>query len=222
MIGAIMINAYLNNYNRLSWPLSMANYLDQIKEIEVIFIDNNSTYPPLLEWYEKQNKFEVIRLTENKGHLALWNSYIYDRVDGHYILSDPDLDLSNIPLDFLDILKEGFDKYPEACKCGFSLEVNDLPNTEYGIYVHDHEDHFWNNKDLELDRYFIKSCIDTTFALYHKNRNNNNSGIRTNRPYVARHLPWYYEKGNLTEEDIYYINTATSECSAKAQMQKFL
>ena len=215
------IKTYIINFNRLEWPLAMAEYLIQVPEIEVVFIDNNSTYIPLLEWYEKQNRFEVIRLNQNYGHKVFWEQNIIEQASDYYIVTDPDLDLSKIPLDFMEVLKEGFDKFPYRCKCGFSLEIDDfIEKTNYQQYITNIESSYWN---MNFDgKFFYNSAIDTTFALYHKSRGNNLTGVRTGRPYVARHLPWYYTKDNLTEEDIYYINSATESCSAKPQMEQFL
>ena len=53
-------------YNRLTYPKNMSEFLSD-HGIEVILIDNNSTYPPLLEWYDKC-PYKVHRLKENMGH----------------------------------------------------------------------------------------------------------------------------------------------------------
>mgnify|MGYP000953369861 CR=1 FL=1 len=216
------IKTYIINYNRLIWPLNMANYLAQLSDLEVIFIDNASTYEPLLEWYNRQTTFEVIKMTQNYGHNVFWSQNLINQVSDYYIVTDPDLDLSDIPLNFLDILKEGLSKYPSRCKCGFGLEIYDFPKdkTPYQDYIVNIEKNYWSGDFDGL--YYYNSAIDTTFALYHKSRYNNLTAVRTSRPYVARHLPWYFTKDNLTDEDINYIKTAAGSCSAKRQMELFL
>ncbi|MCK9439434.1 MAG: hypothetical protein WC188_04465 [Candidatus Caldatribacteriota bacterium] len=218
------IKTFIINFNRLKWPVLMAEYLFQISELEVIFIDNNSNYPPLLEWYNKQNEFEIIKMDNNFGHNVVWLTDILKKyVQDYYIVTDPDLYLNNIPLDFLDVLKEGFDKYPESCKCGFSLDISDFkePYTEYQKIILNREKNFWLSDKYD-GKFYYKMAIDTTFALYNKSRYNNLSAVRTDKPYTAKHLPWYYSEDNLTEEDIYYIETSNSSCSTKKQMELFL
>ena len=37
--------------------------------------------------------------------------------------------------------------------------------------------------------------------------------LRTGLPYVARHVPWYQDPANLTEDDIYYRDHADATIS---------
>jgi hypothetical protein len=48
----------------------MVEYFQSIY-VEPIIVDNASTYPPLLSWYET-NPCKVIRLSINCGHRAPW------------------------------------------------------------------------------------------------------------------------------------------------------
>ena len=78
---------------------------------DIIIVDNNSTYEPLLEWYAT-NPCEVIRLNENMNQSAPWLIGIpFDRKYEYYVVTDPDLDLSNVPKDCLNVLKEKLEKY---------------------------------------------------------------------------------------------------------------
>ena len=120
--------AFIINYNRLTLPRNIANYLMECDGIIPIIIDNNSDYPPLLEYYEK-TPHKVIRLDKNWGGCVVYKCGILDDMnlnDKRFIVSDPDLDLSGIPKDFLHILHMGLDRHSFACKSGFSLEINDL------------------------------------------------------------------------------------------------
>jgi hypothetical protein len=177
-----------------------------------VFVDNHSDYAPLLEYYYKC-PYTVFRLKENYGHTVLWNggNSILDNVVGmhsRYIVSDPDLDLEGIPTDFLAVLNAGLDKYPPIDKCGFSLEINDLPDTEEGNYIRTQvEPRYWRKK---YDDMYYNSPIDTTFALYREGvRHYSHIAVRTERPYTARHLPWYYSAiSKLSEDEQYYYRTA--------------
>lgn len=218
----MQIRTYIINYNRLAWPLKMADYLSKIPGLEIIFVDNSSTYPPLLDWYSRQREYEVIRMNKNYGQNVLWEQNIVTQTASpeYFIATDPDLDLSNIPTDFVSILKDGLKKNKDVCKAGFSLELLDLPDTSYTRYIYRHEINYWNPS--LFDGTFYHQRLDTTFAMYDSSRTYSLKGLRTARPYVAKHLPWYYTKENVTDEDIYYINTCSDACSAKTQIKRLL
>ena len=192
------------NFNRLTLPTTLANWVAE-RGCEPVFIDNNSTYQPLIEYYDKC-PFQVMRMNENYGHNVVWEHDLVNRlgIEGQYIVTDPDLDLSNIPDDFLAVLEEGLKRYPQFDKCGFSLEINDLPNQ----VTIDWESQYWR---YPLDPMYFSASIDTTFALYKVNKISL-SGIRTNRPYTAKHIPWYYDLyEKLPEDELYYYHTQNDE-----------
>jgi hypothetical protein len=202
------------NYNRLTLTKNMVDWAIS-NSLEPIILDNCSNYPPLLKYYD-ENPCKVVRLKRNHGHKVLWNNPILFKVlgiTGQYIVSDPDLDLVSIPPDFLQVLQKGLKKYPKAVKCGFSLEVNDLPETRLGKEVKQWESQFW---EKPLDDVYFDAGIDTTFALYRGTYFSINNSIRTNRPYTAKHIPWYYENtSSLSEDEQYYFKTASSSFSWK-------
>jgi hypothetical protein len=192
------------NFNRLALPSKLADWCAN-HGLEPIFIDNNSDYPPLLEYYGRC-PYTVVRMGRNYSYLVVWNQNILDRlgITGRYIVTDPDLDLSGVPDDFLSVLEEGLNRYPQFDKCGFSLEINDLPPVSPLIW----EMQFWQKP---LDSMYFDAAIDTTFALY-KVRHATWSGIRTNRPYTAHHVPWYYKNAeDLPEDEQYYYKTQLAE-----------
>jgi hypothetical protein len=122
----------------------MASFLSD-HNIEVILIDNKSSYQPLLDWYEVC-PFKVYRLNENLGHLSFWLSGISETYkDRFYFLTDHDLDLSQIPDDFVDVLFKGLENPKKPLKSGFSLKIDDLPDNTYANQVRDWEYKFWNS-----------------------------------------------------------------------------
>jgi hypothetical protein len=174
-----------------------------MRGVEPVFIDNNSDYPPLLEYYERSS-FQVVRMDKNYGYKVVWEQDVLKRlgITGNYIVTDPDLDLSGIPDDFLSVLEEGLRRYPQFDKCGFSLEINDLPHTEFNPISY--EKQFWQHP---LDNMYFKAAIDTTFALY-KSPFHSFNALRTNRPYTCRHRPWYYfDFEDMPEDEQYYFKT---------------
>jgi hypothetical protein len=210
------------NFNRLTLPKTMAEWVAS-KGCEPVFIDNNSDYQPLLKYYESC-LFKVVRLKANYGHTVLWNpelTLLKDLVGSdRYIVTDPDLDLSGVPGDFPDMMHLGLDKYKNYDKCGLSLEINDLPDTREGRLVRNKfEKKYWTQP---LDDNYFHADTDTTFAMYREGiRQYSHSGIRINRPYTARHIPWYYDRlRDLPEDEQYYFQNATRSSSGKKRLRK--
>jgi hypothetical protein len=63
---------------------------------------------------------------------------------------------------------------------------------------------------------YFDALTDTTFALYrYPIKEFGYSAVRTNRPYTARHLPWYFRDDSiLPDDEIYYNKTASREVSS--------
>ena len=205
------MKALIIAYNRLVLPKNMADWL-ALRGVEPIFVDNHSDYPPLLEYYE-HTPYQVLRMADNYGHLVVWTHGVLDtlKIEDNYIVTDPDLDLTGVPDDFLQVLEEGLRRYPQYDKCGLSLEIKDLPNQ---VTV-DWETQFWCRP---LDPQYFHADIDTTFALY-KVRFNSLNAIRTNRPYTCRHIPWYYDLvDKLPDDELYYYRTQLPEIRAHSNI----
>lgn len=198
-----MTPIYITSYNRLTYLRQMVDYLLQVPDVDITVIDNVSTYPPLLEWYTTC-PVKVIRLQRSVGPRAAFSGCVAIPLESRFIQTDPDLDLTGIPKDFLQLLHRGLDENPDICKVGFSLELEDLPRD--GIVAgaaREVEAGYWTNRRGD----FYDAMIDTTFALYRSGRPCvYGPGLRTDRPYTARHLPWYNTLENITEEDSYYID----------------
>ncbi len=205
--------AFIINYNRLTLPSRMADYLASCDGVEPVIVDNNSDYPPLLEYYET-TPHEVIRLNFNFGSVGVWHPAVsvlddYD-LHGGFIVTDPDLDISHIPKDWLQVLQEGLDRHQFACKSGFSLRIDDLPDTLVGNQARTHEAGYWNNK---LDDKYYSAYIDTTFCLT-RTRLHDFPAVRAAPPYCARHVMWYYtSKDDIPPDELYYIQSTKSRGS---------
>lgn len=198
----------------MTYPKNMAEFLSD-HNVNVIMIDNNSTYQPLLDWYETC-PYKVYRLKENLGHKCLYKSGILNEYsDQHYILTDHDLDISSIPSDFVEVLMKGIQS-PNAIKSGLSLEIDDLPDNTYAKKAYDWEINYWK-RPLDDNGFYIAE-VDTTFALYDRQKEYTGfpetdrffQAVRAPRPYTARHLPWYNTEDNVTEEEMYYIKSTNT------------
>lgn len=210
-------------HDLFTWPRAMAEYLAQIPEIQPIFVDNASSYPPLLEYYEAC-PFEVIRCAENLGHRVVWvdPAMFESRTDDLYIVTDPDLDLSHVPTDLLVRLEAGLRAHDHVSKAGLSIEIQGIPlDFPKHDQVLEWETPFWNNPIG--DRWY-DAPIDTTFAMYSRKKGwpgGFMGAVRAARPYTVRHLPFYLTPANMTDEYRYYMEHA-SEVSSSSQYLKGL
>jgi hypothetical protein len=201
------IPAFICNRDRLTWPRKLADDLSRDGRCQVIIADNASTYPPLLDWYTSC-PYEVIRFEENVGPHGDWRGEIHRRVaSGFFLMTDPDLDISLVPSDWLSVLLEGF-RYPDIDKVGFSLRTDDLPEGPGIQEIVEWESGF---QKWPINERYYWARIDTTLALYDLRRfdpgrrRHRDRALRTAAPYAARHLPWYPLEGELLAEEEYYL-----------------
>jgi len=206
------VKAFVNNFNHFTWTKSLVENLYRLGA-EPVIVDNASTYPPLIEWYDSTS-CEIIRLETNTGHLAPWSSGSVNRIaTGYYIVTDSDLDISEVPNDTVSHLIDGYNKH-KVVKCGLSIRIDDLPETKMGQVARTWEAHFWARPTGDG---FFHADIDTTFAVYHKDKEPTRvyPALRANSPYTARHMPWYITPHNITEEFEYFMaTTSKSETSS--------
>jgi glycosyltransferase involved in cell wall biosynthesis len=204
---------FIISFNRLTYLQKLIAWLEKNSFSNIIVVDNNSSYPPLLAYLDAL-PYNVVRLKENLGHLAIWKCGLFadtlSRV--YFIVTDPDiLPMNDCPEDVLLQFYNRLIAYPHIAKCGFSLILDDIPAAyplrESLMAV---ERPYWNVPLPDASGYFAP--IDTTFALYRPGITPDNpgwlEGIRLAPPYAARHLPWY-ETGGVMDEDLLFYSTAT-------------
>ncbi len=204
----------INNFNRLEYLQMQIKWLEKAGCKNIFIIDNASTYPPLLEFYKNIN-YQVYLLDKNIGFLALWKTVIFQKFKHSYhVYTDPDiLPKDTCPLNVLSYFFEILQKYNDIKKVGFGLVIDDLPaHYSFKEKVKNWERQFWEN---EIEPNLFNAAIDTTFALYkpYVKGGSELNAIRTGEPYTARHLSWYIDSNNLTEEESYYVKTANSSSS---------
>jgi len=211
------------NRDCLVWPRAMVEHMSAIPDLRIVILDNASTYPPLLEWYDT-HPCEVFKNPSNSRSPAPWdtglmNKLCYETGSDYIIISDSDLDLSMVPLDVVDKLLALFSIYGEDLrKAGLSLLINDLPNTEIAADAVSWESKFWRDSIIRypddqggvvLPWPAFNAAIDTTFAMYRRGvakAPNAMGSVRLAPPYCARHMPWYIDSPeSLTDEYRYYI-----------------
>lgn len=205
----------INNFNRLATLRNLIEDLQKRGYKKIVVLDNNSTYPPLLHYYEKLKSDKRITLylfKKNYGSKCLWKSNVYLRyMFRPFCYTDSDLQIhKNCPNDFMQRFVAILKKYKTCYKVGFSLVIDDLPD-QYNLKekVMDWEKQFSIN---EIEHGLFISPIDTTFALYRPfsrrgSRDGSDFMIRTAYPMTCHHIPWYVDSSNLDDEEIFYKNS---------------
>lgn len=200
----------INNFNRLDTLKKLIASLEKRGYFNIYIIDNLSTYPPLLDYYEKC-RYKVFRLDRNIGTLALWVSGIHKQFDSNFfVYTDSDVvPIDECPDDFMLFFLNAMKKHKLARKIGFSLKLNDLPDCNLlkdSIigFEKNYYDFFIQEENL------YRAPIGATFALYrprgkYNHANNYIEIYRTGHPYEARHLPWYQDSLNPDEEEKYFL-----------------
>ena len=206
---ARQIPIIINSFNRLTTLKQLISSLEQRGLTNIYILDNDSTYPPLLEWL-KSSPYEVIHLPGNLGFKALWRHKPSRKrfCDDYYIYTDADLVLDeDCPADIVDrmfdLLKN---TYPYAFKIGPSIRIDNLPD----CYDRKQEVIDWESRYFEhpVDNGLYRAPIDTTFALYRPriglSRRVSLESYRMAAPYQIVHVPWYENSSAPTEEENYY------------------
>jgi glycosyltransferase involved in cell wall biosynthesis len=203
----------INNFNRVGYLKKLLTSLEKRGYSNIYIIDNCSTYPPLLEFYDTCG-YKIYRLKKNLGAYSLWKSGLIKKFNKDYfVYTDSDIEpLEECPSDFMLFFLNALKKHKLASKVGFSLKIDDIPDcfTPKKAVI-DHE--------LTFSRFYISeeslfyAPIDTTFALYRprtswKHAYYNIEIYRTAWPLMARHLPWYLDSANPDKETLYYLDTA--------------
>jgi glycosyltransferase involved in cell wall biosynthesis len=199
----------INNRNRISYLQKLINSLKKRGYNNIQIIDNNSDYPPLLEFY-KTTSLNVHQLGKNTGFCALWDSGLFEASfkDTFYVYTDSDVELvEECPANFIDFMLFNLWRHKKLNKIGLSIKINDLPDHfDKKEEVQKFESFHWRRK---IDKNLFDADVDTTFALYRPNKFGPAGYIKALRlrpPYSIYHLPWYENSKKPDEESIYYRN----------------
>ncbi len=203
---------------------SVASFENQITSpIEIIFHDVASTFPMCLQYLQemKNNGYTVYRSEKNDHHSIMQsvNNYLsrHPKCE-YYVITDPDIELDNVNSDILELYVWLLNKYGKGLVVGPMLRIDDIPDyyPKKKLAIKLHTQQFWGKKSTVL-RWkgkpirIQRAPIDTTFQLIHRSNKKGfpRSGIRCYSPYAARHLDWYIDPKNMTDDQQYYSSKAT-------------
>jgi hypothetical protein len=212
---------FINSRDRLSPLTELVSWLERVGVDEIYIIDNDSAYPPLLEYYS-QTPHRVVMLGRNVGKNALWDADgLFDLTRGRaFAYTDSDIVPDPAcPLDALDLFLSILERYRDGPlgihKVGFGIRFDDIPDH----YKHKTEALTWERGQyaLPLEKNLFYATIDTQFAVYRPNSAvRPHHGARTGWPYVARHHSYYLDLDDLSDEDSYYARRAEAARSELA------
>lgn len=208
------IPIFINSRDRLSFLRQQIDWLLVAGYSNIYILDNDSTYPPLLEYYKDiEEKVNVIYLKKNLGYKALWKSGILNvlNIQTPYAYTDPDIvPVEECPHDVLKKMVMILRQYPYIKKVGFGLKTDDITFAGREEALAHEEGRMRTKVGTKL--YF--GVIDTTFALYRNYRHYNAyATLRLAGECMARHLPWYLDYERMSEEEEYYAQHATNDYS---------
>jgi predicted O-methyltransferase YrrM len=198
--------------DRLEPLKELVQFLERAGHERIYLVDNDSAYPPLLE-YLSASPHEVVHVGKNAGSLALWEAGILRDlgINTRFVLTDPDvIPIPDCPLDAIAYLGEVLDRYPDRLKAGLGLRIDDLPESyKYKNEVLAWESQFWEHA---LGPRLYDAAVATTLALYRATESSDFSpAIRTGYPYLLRHTPWYVDEDSIASDEAFYRGRAEGD-----------
>jgi len=210
-----LVPIIINSRDRQSCLAQLVAWLRSAGYTNLAILDNDSTYPPLLEYLRAiGDEILVFRSTRNLGPRALWSSGLVGLVsDVPFVYTDPDvIPTEDCPSDAVLTLANLLATHRQAPKAGLGIRIDDIPDTyEHSSSVRSWEARFWQRP---LPGNCYDATVDTTFALYRPGSWHQLQAVRAGAPYLVRHLPWYVDSSRPTPEDRYYADHAFSEMSS--------
>ncbi len=191
--------------NRLTTTKKMVEDLFRLNgNAKINIIDNASTYPPLLQWYDEiKNDVNIIRQETNLGPWTFFYSGHFSNCEeDFYIYSDADLELNpNMPYNWQEIMFEHIHRHDR--KASLVLRIDDIPDSyEFKSNIINHQSVCWYDSGIP-DLY--RAITDMTFSMDRKSGGYRYESMRLGGNFACRHIPWYIDFSNIDEEEIYYL-----------------
>lgn len=216
---------------------SMQSYHDCIKTpFEVVICDQGSTFKPMKEvlkelesngivvyrWKEGLNdgKKENLRRNDRKIEENIQN-YFESRPKSNYVVTDPDIFLDNVGCDILEVYAYFLEKIPQINTVGPMLRIDDIPDyypaknylISSSLHVKYHSTKVNNIQYKGRNIKYVFAPIHTSFGMYRKEtrwRGYSKNAVRVLAPYSAKHLDWYVDMKNLSDDQKYYMEHAST------------
>ena len=198
---------------------------------EIIILDHQSTYPPMLEYLRMLQTERNI--TVQTLHQSAWpdvvkeaDGLIRDYLTAHphaeyFVVTDPDIAFQGTAPDILLYYAALLSSCSNVRLVGPMLKISDIPDHYQRKYAShtllEWESRFWKTVPSTatwkgLDYHFAENFIDTTFAMRRRHQHFFRMPcpgcVRTYAPYAAVHLDWYHDTNHLPPDKKYYLEHA--------------
>lgn len=206
-----MIPLFINCRDRCDTVIELVEWAENLPHVAIYLVDNASTYPPLLHYY-RRTLATVLFACENGGPRTPWR-FVRDRLDHQpfYVVTDCDLDLSEVPNDIVSVAAELLLQQTDLVKVGCALSLEGLPadhiaSARESVYWADDLKRRPIINGRELLAY--AAPIDTTFAVYRADgpQGSYDPALRLAGDYTCRHRPWFYTPNTLPDDERYYLD----------------
>jgi hypothetical protein len=225
----VKVPVFIISFNRLTCLQKLVAWLESAELAEPIIVDNGSTYPPLLDWFDRIRGAIVIHdFKDNYGPYRVWNQRLFwprtSPEQPFYVVTDPDIvPIADCPRDAIPRLVDTWNQV-RCPKVGLSLRVETIPDTlPTAPDIRGWETKMQTDGVRQPDgagaRALLpcyESMLDTTFQVNHRDvlpTSGGSPGIRLAHPYQADHLGWHLDPHHLSEEERFYWRTASPVAS---------
>lgn len=205
------IPIFIISFNRVT---CLRQLLDALGDKDITIVDGGSTYEPLLDFL-RTTEHKVIRCARS-DHKIVWSENLIP-ADKPFIITDPDVVPDDqCPNDYIEVCLDVLNWIPSIVKVGPSLSLDIPEHYAFKDTVMKWESRYYDQTNGERNGVTLHPApIDTTFALYRQNTPYMQMpAIRLGKPYIWRHLPWYTDSANPTEEDSYYAEHADKKLAS--------
>jgi GT2 family glycosyltransferase len=171
----LTIPVIIINFNQLFYLKQLLSFLKERKFKNIVIIDNNSSFQPLLDYYEEiKSEITLYQMDDNYGHMVFFeNPSLYAKyAKAYYIVTDADIvPNDHTPQNFVQMFMRWIDEDLYARKVGFALKLSDIPDY-YPLKekVLNWEKKFWNHQ-LDKNVFRADICsVQTDESIISKNR----------------------------------------------------
>jgi len=221
----VKVPVFIISFNRLTCLQKLVAWLESAELAEPIIVDNGSTYPPLLDWFDRMRGTIAIHdFKDNYGPYRVWDQRLFEARTSpeqpFYVVTDPDVvPIAECPKDAIPRLVDAWNAL-RSPKVGLSFRLETIPDT----LPSGHDIRAWETR-MQSDGVrqpdgagaralpgCYESMLDTTFQVNHRDMlppSGGSSGIRLAHPYQADHLGWHLDPHHLSDEERYYWQTAS-------------
>jgi len=213
------------NMNRVSTLEKLVDQLLILGYFDIFIFDMGSTYPPLIDYY-RQNEGVRFSLLEhqNRGHKCFWTDSVIDLFKDYpwIAVTDSDIELNiDTPAGFIEKMIAIAQLYNKD-KAGLAIEYEDISNPFLKQIIEPIERNYWK-KAMPIDWSNSKqgviyiAPVDTSFCVVRTDKPFQYDALRVPDEFTCRHIPWYVNFSELSEEEAYFLEHADEKISTYKQ-----